>query len=107
MTILAWIVLGLVAGAIAKALMPGRDPGGIIVTMLVGIVGAFLGGFLGNTDHRVRTEWLFALEHRPGRRRRNAATLDLPADYENTLHDLTHDARKPRVPFVGARGSAL
>ena len=47
MTILAWIVLGLVAGAIAKALMPGRDPGGIIVTMLIGIVGAFLGGFLG------------------------------------------------------------
>ena len=45
MTILAWIVLGLVAGAIAKALMPGRDPGGIIVTMLIGIVGAFLGGF--------------------------------------------------------------
>jgi uncharacterized membrane protein YeaQ/YmgE (transglycosylase-associated protein family) len=48
MTILAWIVLGLVAGAIAKALMPGRDPGGIIVTMLIGIVGAFLGGYLGN-----------------------------------------------------------
>ena len=48
MTILAWIVLGLVAGAIAKALMQGRDPGGIIVTMLIGIVGAFLGGFLGN-----------------------------------------------------------
>ena len=48
MTILAWIVLGLVAGVIAKALMPGRDPGGIIVTMLIGIVGAFLGGFLGN-----------------------------------------------------------
>ena len=48
MTILAWIVLGLVAGAIAKALMTGRDPGGIIVTMLIGIVGAFLGGFLGN-----------------------------------------------------------
>ena len=48
MTILAWIVLGLVAGAIAKALMLGRDPGGIIVTMLIGIVGAFLGGFLGN-----------------------------------------------------------
>ena len=48
MTILAWIVLGLVAGAIAKALMPGRDPGGIIITMLIGIVGAFLGGLLGN-----------------------------------------------------------
>lgn len=48
MSILAWIVLGLVAGAIAKAIMPGKDPGGIIVTVLIGIVGAFLGGFLGN-----------------------------------------------------------
>lgn len=49
MSILAWIVLGLIAGAIAKAIMPGDDPGGIIVTILIGIVGAFLGGFLGNT----------------------------------------------------------
>jgi uncharacterized membrane protein YeaQ/YmgE (transglycosylase-associated protein family) len=48
MSILAWIVLGLIAGAIAKAIMPGRDPGGILVTMLIGIVGAFLGGFLGS-----------------------------------------------------------
>ena len=47
MTILAWIVLGLVAGAIAKALMPGRDPGGIIVTMALGITGALIGGFIG------------------------------------------------------------
>ena len=49
MSIIAWIVLGLIAGAIAKALMPGNDPGGLIVTMLIGIVGAFIGGFLGNT----------------------------------------------------------
>ena len=48
MSILAWIVLGLIAGAIAKAIMPGKDPGGVIVTILIGIVGAFLGGFLGN-----------------------------------------------------------
>ena len=48
MSILAWVVLGLIAGAIAKAIMPGRDPGGIVVTILIGIVGAFLGGFLGN-----------------------------------------------------------
>ena len=48
MSILAWIVLGLIAGAVAKAIMPGKDPGGIIVTILIGIVGAFLGGFLGN-----------------------------------------------------------
>ncbi|MET7497671.1 GlsB/YeaQ/YmgE family stress response membrane protein, partial [Streptomyces sp900116325] len=28
MSIIAWILIGLLAGAIAKALMPGRDPGG-------------------------------------------------------------------------------
>ncbi len=48
MSILAWVVLGLIAGAIAKAIMPGDDKGGIVVTILLGIVGAFLGGFLGN-----------------------------------------------------------
>ncbi|MDW8807398.1 GlsB/YeaQ/YmgE family stress response membrane protein [Streptomyces scabiei] len=47
MSIIAWIVIGLLAGAIAKALMPGKDPGGIIVTMLIGIAGGLLGGFLG------------------------------------------------------------
>jgi uncharacterized membrane protein YeaQ/YmgE (transglycosylase-associated protein family) len=47
LTILGWIVFGLIVGAIAKFLMPGRDPGGFIVTILIGIVGALLGGFLG------------------------------------------------------------
>lgn len=47
MSILGWIVFGLIVGALAKLVMPGRDPGGIIVTMLLGIAGALLGGFLG------------------------------------------------------------
>ena len=47
MTILGWILFGLIVGAIAKLLMPGRDPGGFIVTILLGIAGALLGGFLG------------------------------------------------------------
>ncbi len=47
MSILIWILFGLVVGAIAKLLMPGRDPGGIIVTMLLGIAGALVGGFIG------------------------------------------------------------
>lgn len=46
MSILSWILVGLVAGILAKALMPGRDPGGCIVTMLIGIAGALVGGFL-------------------------------------------------------------
>ena len=36
MSIIAWIVLGLIAGAIGKFLMPGRDPGGIIVSVAMG-----------------------------------------------------------------------
>lgn len=46
MSILAWILLGLVAGAIAKYIHPGKDPGGWIVTILIGIVGAVVGGFI-------------------------------------------------------------
>ncbi|MFC8587657.1 GlsB/YeaQ/YmgE family stress response membrane protein [Streptomyces sp. NPDC057217] len=46
MSIISWIVLGLLAGAIAKILLPGRDPGGFIGTTLIGIAGAFLGGWL-------------------------------------------------------------
>jgi uncharacterized membrane protein YeaQ/YmgE (transglycosylase-associated protein family) len=47
LSILGWIVFGLIAGVIAKLIMPGKDPGGFIVTILLGIAGAFLGGFIG------------------------------------------------------------
>ncbi len=47
-TIIAWIIIGLIAGALAKLIMPGDDPGGIIVTILIGIAGAFVGGWLAN-----------------------------------------------------------
>lgn len=46
MSIISWIVLGLLAGVIAKVLLPGRDPGGLIGTTLIGVVGAFLGGWI-------------------------------------------------------------
>jgi len=46
MSIIAWIVLGLLAGLIAKAIMPGAERIGIILTTILGIVGAMLGGFL-------------------------------------------------------------
>jgi uncharacterized membrane protein YeaQ/YmgE (transglycosylase-associated protein family) len=45
-SIIAWILLGLVAGVLAKLIMPGDDPGGIIVTIVIGIVGAIIGGFV-------------------------------------------------------------
>jgi uncharacterized membrane protein YeaQ/YmgE (transglycosylase-associated protein family) len=46
MSIIAWIVLGLLAGAIAKAIYPGYQGGGILSTMILGIIGAFVGGSL-------------------------------------------------------------
>jgi uncharacterized membrane protein YeaQ/YmgE (transglycosylase-associated protein family) len=46
-TIVAWIVLGLIAGAVARVLVPGPDPIGILGTIVLGIVGSFIGGFLG------------------------------------------------------------
>jgi len=46
MSILAWVLLGLVAGSIAKYLHPGPDPGGWIASLIIGVVGAMVGGFL-------------------------------------------------------------
>ncbi|GAA2968500.1 GlsB/YeaQ/YmgE family stress response membrane protein [Streptomyces enissocaesilis] len=45
MSIISWIVLGLLSGAVAKILLPGRDPGGLIGTTLIGVAGAFIGGW--------------------------------------------------------------
>lgn len=48
MTIIGWILLGLIAGAIAKAILPGAQGGGWIITIILGIVGALLGGWIGS-----------------------------------------------------------
>jgi uncharacterized membrane protein YeaQ/YmgE (transglycosylase-associated protein family) len=47
MSILGWIIFGLIVGIIGKFLMPGRDPGGFIITIALGIAGALLGGYIG------------------------------------------------------------
>ena len=46
MSIIGWLVLGLVAGSLARLLVPGRDPMGLLGTMLLGLAGALVGGFL-------------------------------------------------------------
>jgi uncharacterized membrane protein YeaQ/YmgE (transglycosylase-associated protein family) len=62
MSIIGWIVLGLIAGAIAKAIMPGNDPGGILITMLLGVVGAVLGGFVGSAIFGVGLENFWSIQ---------------------------------------------
>jgi uncharacterized membrane protein YeaQ/YmgE (transglycosylase-associated protein family) len=50
MSILAWIVVGLIGGAIAQLLVSddpiGGGIGGLLLTILLGIGGALLGGFI-------------------------------------------------------------
>lgn len=45
MSLLAWIVVGIVAGFIAKSVVPS-GPGGIIGDLVVGVVGAIVGGWV-------------------------------------------------------------
>jgi uncharacterized membrane protein YeaQ/YmgE (transglycosylase-associated protein family) len=45
MSIIAWLVLGLIAGFIASK-MVNKTGEGVILDIVLGIVGAFVGGFL-------------------------------------------------------------
>lgn len=46
MSIIGFIILGIVAGLLARLLVPGRDPMGFVATIALGMVGALVGGFL-------------------------------------------------------------
>lgn len=48
MSIIAFILIGLIAGLIARALMPGRQAMGLIATTLLGMAGSLLGGIIGS-----------------------------------------------------------
>lgn len=46
MSILAWIIVGLIAGFLARLAIPGKEPGpgGIVGDLIAGLVGAVVGG---------------------------------------------------------------
>lgn len=48
MSILAWIVVGLIAGFIASKLV-NKNGGNLVLDLVLGVVGAGVGGFLFNT----------------------------------------------------------
>jgi uncharacterized membrane protein YeaQ/YmgE (transglycosylase-associated protein family) len=48
MSIIAWVLFGLIAGVVANMIDPAPSRGGILGAMILGIVGALLGGFLAN-----------------------------------------------------------
>lgn len=46
MTILGWLVFGLIAGFIARAVVPGKDNIGLVMTIVLGVVGSVVGGLV-------------------------------------------------------------
>jgi uncharacterized membrane protein YeaQ/YmgE (transglycosylase-associated protein family) len=46
LTIVGWIVFGLIVGFIARALVPGRDDIGVLRTIVLGIIGSVVGGLI-------------------------------------------------------------
>jgi uncharacterized membrane protein YeaQ/YmgE (transglycosylase-associated protein family) len=46
MSILAWIVVGIIAGWLARMVVPGEGPGGIIGDLVIGVIGAIIGGWV-------------------------------------------------------------
>ena len=48
MSIILFVLFGIVAGFLARAIMPGRQSMGIVTTGLLGIAGSFVGGFVGS-----------------------------------------------------------
>ena len=47
MSILMFILFGLIVGFLARAIMPGRQSMGFLGTALVGVAGSFVGGVIG------------------------------------------------------------
>jgi uncharacterized membrane protein YeaQ/YmgE (transglycosylase-associated protein family) len=54
-SIIAWMVLGLVVGIITEKLLGGREKYGVIITVVIGVAGALLAGWAASTMFHVDT----------------------------------------------------
>lgn len=48
MSILAWVVVGIIGGWLGKMIVPGEGPGGVLGDLIVGVIGAVVGGWIWN-----------------------------------------------------------
>jgi uncharacterized membrane protein YeaQ/YmgE (transglycosylase-associated protein family) len=62
MSIIGFLILGLIMGALAKLILPGEQGGGWIATLVLGVVGALLGGWLGSAIFGVGLEEFWSLQ---------------------------------------------
>jgi uncharacterized membrane protein YeaQ/YmgE (transglycosylase-associated protein family) len=56
-SIIVWMVFGLIVGLIARMLYPGQQSMSLFATMLLGIVGSLVGGFI---------SWMFGFRPEEG-----------------------------------------
>jgi uncharacterized membrane protein YeaQ/YmgE (transglycosylase-associated protein family) len=47
MSLLVFLLFGLIVGAVARFIVPGREPGGWVISMILGVCGSLLGGYIG------------------------------------------------------------
>jgi uncharacterized membrane protein YeaQ/YmgE (transglycosylase-associated protein family) len=47
MSVILFLLMGLIVGALARLIVPGRERGGWVVSMLLGVAGSLLGGLMG------------------------------------------------------------
>jgi uncharacterized membrane protein YeaQ/YmgE (transglycosylase-associated protein family) len=45
-SLLSWIVVGIIGGWLGKIFVPGEGPAGLIGDLIVGVLGAILGGWI-------------------------------------------------------------
>jgi len=46
LSLLSWIITGLIVGLIARAIVPGKQSMGTLMTIVLGVIGAFVGGLI-------------------------------------------------------------
>lgn len=61
MSIIGFLILGLIVGALAKLIVPGGQ-GGWLAALVLGVVGALLGGWLGSAIFGVGLQEFWSLE---------------------------------------------
>ena len=57
MSLIAFIVIGLVAGLLARAIVPGTQSMGMLATTGLGIAGSFVGGLIYSVIYS-RADWM-------------------------------------------------
>lgn len=46
MSLIIWLIVGLIAGVLAKAITPQKESTSYVSSMIIGLIGSMVGGFL-------------------------------------------------------------